>query len=136
LKGKRAFPKTSKTTKKGKVKMSKVTKKELNNMIVRYAVANEQKKPLVNECKELGDEIKDAMAEREITTFAAMGYTATVTFRKGKKLNMAKLEALLTKEQLAKLAECYDPTITPTLTVTPTAANAEPTPKVEKVRAA
>ena len=114
----------------------KMTKTELNNLIVRYAVANEQKKPLVNECKEMSEEIKDAMCDRGITTFAAMGYIATVTFKKGQKLNMAKLKAILTKKQLEQLAGCYDQTITPTLTVTATAAKAEPAPKVEKVTAA
>jgi hypothetical protein len=116
--------------------MSKMTKTELNNTIVRYAALNEQKKPLVNECKEMSDEIKEAMEDRGITTFAAMGYVATVTFKKGQKLNMAKLKAILTKKQLEQLAGCYDPTITPTLTVTATAANTEPTPKVEKATAA
>lgn len=109
--------------------MAKMTKNELNNLIVRYAVANEQKKPLVNECKDMGEEIKDAMEERGITTFQAMGYVATVTFRNGKKLNMARLEKLLTKEQIES---CYDPTVTPTLTVTATKANNQTPPKVEK----
>lgn len=109
--------------------MAKMTKSELNNLVIRYAVLNEEKKPLVNECKELSEEIKDAMSEREITTFQAMGYVATVTFKKGRKLNMARLEKLLTK---AQIDSCYDSTVTPTLTVTATAAKSDTTPKVEK----
>ena len=109
--------------------MEKITKTELNNLIIRYAVLTEEKKPLLKECNELSEEIKDAMAEREVTTFAAMGYVANVIFKKGRKLNMTRLEKLLTKEQIES---CYDPTVTPTLTVTATAANSDTKPKVEK----
>ena len=107
--------------------MSKMTKTELNNTIVRYATLNEQKKPLVNECKELSEEIKEAMEERGVTTFAAMGWTATVTYKTTRRLDMAKLEALLTKEQIEA---CKVEAIVPTLTVT--AAKAVISPKVEK----
>ena len=107
--------------------MSKTTKTELNNMIVRYAALNEQKKPLVNECKELSDDIKEAMENRGVTTFAAMGWNATITYKRTRKLDMAKLEALLTKEQIEA---CKVETIVPTLSVT--AAAATIAPKVEK----
>ena len=117
--------------KEGKTKMAKkITKTELNNLIVRYAAANEEKKPLVNECKALSEEIKDAMADRGVTTFAAMGWTATVTFKNGRKLDLAKVEKLLG----GKIPEeCYIHTITPTLTVT--AAKSVALPKVEGIKA-
>lgn len=113
--------------------MSKITKKELNNLIVRYAVVNEEKKPLVNECKSLSEEIKDAMEDRGVTTFQAMGFVATVIYKKSKKLNLDRLSKLLTKEQIES---CKDEVVIPTLNVTATAKTAEPTPKVEKVTAA
>lgn len=102
--------------------MAKTTKTELNNLIVRYAAANEEKKPLVKEVNELATEIKAAMEERGETVFTAMGWTATVIFKNGRKLDMSKLEKLLTKEQIDS---CYVPTVTPTLTVTAAKAAAK-----------
>lgn len=97
--------------------MATVSNTELNNMIVRYAAANEEKKPLVKECNALSAEIKDALEERGATTFTAMGWTATVTFRTNKKPNLDKIKALLNKKQLAEFEKCFDEVVTPILTV-------------------
>lgn len=97
----------------------KATRAELNNAIVRYGTINPEKIALAKEVKELGEEIKDYFEELEITKFDALGYSAVVTEKHGKKLNLDKVLKLIGKE---KLESCYEPTVTFALTVTATAA--------------
>lgn len=72
-----------------------MTKKEMNEAIIRYAAANEQKKEITAEVKDLGDEIKDYMTENETVRFEAMGYVATLQYKNGKKLNLDKVAEAL-----------------------------------------
>lgn len=91
-----------------------MSKNELNNLIVRYATANEEKKAINAEVKDLGEEIKEEFEEMEITSFEAMGWTATMGYRKNRKPNLEKIAALLG----GKIPDdCFDESITPTLTV-------------------
>lgn len=99
----------------------KATRAELNNAIVRYGTINPEKIAIAKEVKELGEEIKDYFEELGITKFDALGYSAVVMEKHGKKLNLDKVLKLIGKE---KLESCYEPTITYALTVTATAAAA------------
>ena len=102
-------------------KMNKATRADLNNAIVRYGTVNPEKIALTKEVKELGEEIKDTFEELGITKFDALGYTAVVTEKHGKKLNLEKVEKLLGH----KIPDdCYEPTVSYALTVTATAASA------------
>jgi len=100
-------------------KMNKATKADLNNAIVRYGTINPEKIAITKECQELGAEIKDLLEEFGLTKFDAFGYSAVVTEKHSKKLNLDKVIKLIGKE---KLESCYEPTVTFALTVTATAA--------------
>ena len=111
-----------------------MTKAELNEKIVRYATANEQKNAVAAEVKDLGDEIKEYMEDREVTTIEAMGYTAVISIRNGKKINLEKVAELLGGEIPA---ECFEATQTVVLNVKPAkAAKGKPAPKTAVVAVA
>lgn len=94
-------------------------KNELNTLVVAYATANEKKKAITAEVKDMGDEIKDIFEEKGIDTFEALGWVATVVQKKGKRLNLEKVAALLGGEIPA---DCYEDTLTPALIVKPAKA--------------
>jgi hypothetical protein len=73
----------------------KMTIKQMNETVIRYALANEQKKEATAECKDLGETIKDWMLDKKCERFEAMGYTATLQFKNGKKLNLDKVAEAL-----------------------------------------
>ena len=91
-----------------------MNKKELGELVTRYAVANAEKKAIVEEVKDLGDELKCELEEIEDRTFKANGFIATLTYRKGKKLDLEKVEKLLGG---AIPASCYIDTETAVLNV-------------------
>ena len=95
----------------------RMTKANLSEAIMRYGVLNPEKIEVAREVKDLGDEIKDAFDELGITKYTTRsGYTAVVTPRKTRKLNVERLEALLGK----KIPDsCYDEGVAQVLSVTP-----------------
>ena len=136
-------PKTNKSPN-GRKARAKMNKAEMNETIKAYAVANEAKKQAADEVKELGEAIKAYFEERGLEAFEADGYVAKVGTRKGKKLNLDKVAALLGGEIPA---DCFEDTETPVLTVkasktakagrtTPKAAPAEPAPATAVVATA
>jgi len=111
-----------------------MNKAEMNNVIVSYAEANEQKKHFTDIVADLGADIKEYFEDRGISTFEAMGYVATVSVRKGKKLNLDKIAKLLG----GKIPDdCYIDTETDVLTVKPskTAKGSGDAPKTAVVAA-
>lgn len=73
----------------------KMTVKQMNETVVRYGIANEQKKEVTAEVKDLGEVIKDWMLEKKTERFEAMGYVATLQFKSGTKLNLDKVAKAL-----------------------------------------
>ncbi len=102
-------------------------KSEIENLIERYGVTNEQKNALAAEVKDMGEEIKDYFAEEGESVIDTTNFTAKITIRKSKKLDIAKVSALL---GYPIPAECYEETETEVLTVKPRKADAIAMPKV------
>lgn len=80
---------------------------ELAEAVKRYYAANEVKKEAASEVKECGEEIKDRMAEDELTSFVTDGIEATLTLRTTKELDREALFAWLDKKGLRIPANCY-----------------------------
>lgn len=92
-----------------------MNKAELNETINRFYTANEEKKVVESEVKDLRAEIMDYLEEKEMDSYTTPnGLTAGITFRNGKKLNLDKVAELLGGEIPA---ECYEDTQTPVFTV-------------------
>lgn len=90
----------------GNKKTKKTTRAELAEAVFRYGNLNPQKIEIVKEVKDLGDDIKDSMEVLGITKFDAKnGFTAVITPRTSRRLNVEKVEALLGR----KIPDdCYD----------------------------
>ena len=97
-------------------KTHEISKIDLANMVVEYGIENDKKKALVSLCKDMADEIKEGMDDWGILSIEGMGYTATISFRENKKLDVAAVEKLLGRPIPA---ECYKITQTPVLNVAP-----------------
>ena len=109
-----------------------MNKKELNENINRFYMANEEKKAATAEVSGLKEEITGYLDEHDLQTYTTPeGYTAVISFRNGTKLNLEKVAELLGG---TIPAECYVQTVTPVFTVNaPKVAKA--TPKMAVVRA-
>ena len=92
-----------------------MNKKELNETINRFFAANEEKKVIESEVKDLRADILDYMGDKELDTYTTPeGYTAAISYRNGKKLNLDKVAALLGG---VIPDDCYEATQTPVFTV-------------------
>lgn len=88
--------------------------KKLGEAVKAYAVVNGEKNELAKQAKELNEEIKDLMGEAAINTFTVDNITATIIVKKGKKLNIEKVEKLL---GYAIPADCFKDTFTEQLNI-------------------
>ena len=110
-----------------------MNKKELNETINRYYMANEEKKAATAEVSGLKEEITGYLDEHDLQTYTTPeGYTAVVSFRNGTKLNLEKVAELLGGEIPA---DCYEPTVTPVFTVKAPKVAKAASPKMAVVRA-
>lgn len=109
-----------------------MNKKELNENINRFYMANEEKKAAEAEVKGLREDIMGYLEEHDLQDFTTKeGYKAVISFRNGTKLNLEKVAELLGG---TIPAECYVQTVTPVFTVkAPKVAKAAP--KMAVVRA-
>lgn len=88
-----------------------MNKSEMNELVIRYAETNEQKKALVEDVKEMGEEIREYLEDHETDRFEAMGWVATLSVRNGKKLNLDKVAAALGGEIPADFFEDTETTV-------------------------
>lgn len=96
-----------------------IKKAELTEAVKRYYTVNEVKKEAAAEVKELGDEIKDLMAETEVAEFAVEGLVATLTARTSKSLDTDALLTWIAKKGLRIPDNCYVTKVSPVLSVKP-----------------
>ena len=84
--------------------MSTTQTTNLNKLLKEYAEKNETKKILVNECKGLSTNIKNAMIAENLDIYEVKGIKATITYKVRKTLDLEKVEKLLGYKIPA---ECY-----------------------------